>query len=698
MEIIKIAKGYSTDLGKAELGGKAMSLITMTEMGLNVPPAFVIPCKVSLDYLKSDDRDAFMDKVMDKVHEADAWLTKTMLHTPLVAVRSGAPISMPGMMDTILNVGLTQEVTNEWVGRIGVRAVADSKRRLIQMMATTAFDMDGAGFEEILKAARTVAKVETDAELSAPAMASVATQFEGLFINKLGSFPASRAMQLRAAIEAVFRSWNSERAVVYRKLNNIPDDMGTAVTVQAMVFGNAGDTSGTGVYFTRNPATGEDKLYGDFLENAQGEDVVAGIRTPIKLDKLPAKWAWLEGELEMVADKLELFYDDMVDIEFTVMSGKLFILQSRVGKRSAIAACRIAWEMIKDGSLDAKQAFTRVSKEQFKLARRPMIDPAHKAKPMLKGIEASPGVAVGRPVLSSKEAVKAAAKGEKVILVTHETTPDDIAGMSAAVGILTQTGGMTSHAAVVARDMNKPCVVGCTDMDLSLVAAMKTLTLCGTSGRVWGNDKVPVIDASQEVFINGLMDLALTKLGYADAMAFPHSGTRPQVVYAAAFWGQDKAADMVFKALADMGDLSDVILDCSAPDSFSDGDDVDLSFAFGTGAFVKEKEWGCSYLADKLFAFGPHLKGLTVTNFSGMGIDEGMLTKAGYVTVKTVETVADLMTGQPVKVSGAFISKVMGGHDAYQTFLGMLNATGMMFPALPQAVPAEYATFKVLGG
>ena len=334
---------------------------------------------------------------------------------------------MPGMMDTILNVGLTEANLGVWAKRIGERAAWDSYRRLIQMLGATAYGIQMDKFEFQLASVKKQAGVTVDADLTVEHLHVLCSLYSHVFKANVGhEFPQTREEQLKAAIVAVFRSWDNDRAVEYRKINKIDDAMGTAVTVQAMVFGNMGKTSGSGVAFTRDPSTGEPKIMGEYLFDAQGEDVVAGIRTPLKLDDVKAAWC---GELEQLCYKLEAMYVDMVDLEFTVQNGELFILQSRTGKRSARAAFKIAVDLVNEGVIDRGTARSRLTAEQFKVVRRPTIDPAFKVEPALVGLPACPGVVTGKPVFSSQDAINCK---EPCILVTHETTPEDIAGMNAA--------------------------------------------------------------------------------------------------------------------------------------------------------------------------------------------------------------------------------------------------------------------------
>ena len=452
---------------KSLLGGKGANIAEMTNLGVPVPPGFTITTDVCRHHLMSDE---LPDGAREQVDEALRRLEKVagrkfggQQDPLLVSVRSGAAVSMPGMMDTILNLGLNDE-TVEALARISgdARFAWDSYRRFLQMYGDVVLGVEHAGFERILSAARTAANVETDAEIPVEALRDVVSQYRTL-IAQQGSdpFPEAPVDQLWGAIGAVFRSWRNERAIAYRKTYGIPHDLGTAVNVQAMVYGNRGPTSGTGVAFTRNASTGERKLYGEFLVNAQGEDVVAGIRDPLSIDELGNHLPGVYEQLEETAERLEAHYKEMQDLEFTVEDGTLYLLQTRTGKRTARAAVRIAVEMADEGVISREEAVRRVEPERLEQVLHPMVDPDADYQPLAVGNPASPGAAAGRVVFTAREAVEAAGDGgDPVVLVRTETSPDDFEGMVAAVAIVTSRGGKSSHAAVVARGMGKTCVVG----------------------------------------------------------------------------------------------------------------------------------------------------------------------------------------------------------------------------------------------
>ena len=415
----------------------------------------------------------------------------------LVSVRSGAKFSMPGMMDTVLNLGLNTTTINALIKKTGnERFVYDAYRRLITMFGSIVMGIDRQRFEKALEETKEKKGVRLDTELSAEDLKGLVAEFKLIYKKNVGEdFPADPLEQVKKAINAVFGSWFGDRAAKYRKLNNIPDDLGTACNIQSMVFGNLGENSGTGVGFTRDPSTGQRKFFAECLINAQGEDVVAGIRTPLRIEELKKRLPKAYAELNTIYKKLERHYRDMLDIEFTVQEGKLYMLQTRVGKRTAAAALKIAIDMVKEKLIDKKTAVLRIDPQQLDQLLHPTIDPKAQTKVVAKALPASPGAAVGKVVFTAEDAEEAAGKGGKVILVRAETSPEDIGGMNAAQGILTARGGMTSHAAVVARGMGKCCVAGCGAININEVQKYFTvnelivkegdyITLNGTTGEV----------------------------------------------------------------------------------------------------------------------------------------------------------------------------------------------------------------------
>ena len=461
------------------LGGKGANLAEMTNLGIPVPPGFTISTALCMNYLRTNKYpDGLKGEVQKELRHIEKLVGKRFgdaKNPLLVSVRSGACVSMPGMMDTILNLGLS-DTTVEGLAELtqNPRFAYDSYRRFVQTYGEVVLGVKRQSndeqdpFEELIDKLKRRRNVKLDTELGADDWKELIFLFKGMIRERSGAiFPDDPHDQLWGSIEAVFGSWNNPRAIAYRKLNRIPDDWGTAVNVQAMVFGNMGADSGTGVAFTRDPATGERHFYGEYLENAQGEDVVAGLRTPKPIAKLAKEMPEVYRKLDKIQAKLERHYRDMQDLEFTVERGKLWMLQTRIGKRTGFAAVRIAVDMVEEKLISRNQALLRIEPEQLNHLLQPVFDHAEERKAMkegrvlAKGLPAGPGAATGRVVFSAEDAEEWAGKGERVILARIETSPEDIRGMAAAAGILTQRGGMTSHAALVARQMGKVCVAGC---------------------------------------------------------------------------------------------------------------------------------------------------------------------------------------------------------------------------------------------
>lgn len=490
------------------LGGKGANLCEMTNLGLPVPFGFIITTPTCREFFESGNR--LPNRLEQEYRVALDMVEKKMgarfgdPDNPLLfSVRSGAPVSMPGMMNTILNLGLNDDIVEGMAKKTGnPRFAYDSYRRFIQMFADVVLDADSEAFEDVIDEYKKEHGKKVDTDMTAEDWQAII----GIF-KTMANFPQDPFTQLRMAVEAVFLSWHTPRAVVYREMNNIPDNLGTAVNVQAMVFGNFGDDSGSGVAFTRNPSTGEKLFFGEFLFNAAGEDVVAGIRTPEPIEALQERLPEVYDELFKTQLLLENHYRDMQDIEFTVQEGKFYMLQTRSGKRTGRAAIKIAVEMVKEGLITEKEALLRVSPEHVEAFLHPMVDPNAKTDIVAQGLPASPGGATGAVVFSADEAVEQEQAGHKVILVRRETTPEDIHGMKAAEGILTQLGGMTSHAAVVARGMGVCAITGCSDLHIDYKAGTATtddgvvirrgdvITLDGTAGEVMLGD-IPKTEAS----------------------------------------------------------------------------------------------------------------------------------------------------------------------------------------------------------
>ena len=461
---------------RALLGGKGANLAEMTNLGITVPYGFTITTEACTRFYEEDKKlwDDLNKEVTEHIKDLEKENGKTFGSTEdplLVSVRSGAPISMPGMMDTILNLGLNDDAVIGLAKKTdNERCAYDSYRRFIQMFSDVAMELDKNNFENLLTAKKEAKGVKQDTDLDANDLKELVEEYKEKYKELMGEdFPQEPREQLDLAISAVFRSWGNERAILYRKLNDIDDAMGTAVNVQSMVFGNMGDTSGTGVAFSRNPATGENKLFGEYLINAQGEDVVAGVRTPQEIQTLADKMPEVYQQFYETSEKLEQHYKDMQDMEFTIQDGKLFLLQTRNGKRTAQAAVNVAVDMVHEELITKEEAVLRVNpKDLDGLLHPTFTDESIKSnEPIAKGLAASPGAAVGKIAFSAKEAASRAAEGEAVILVREETSPEDLEGMVSAKGILTARGGMTSHAAVVARGMGKCCVAGAGELHVN---------------------------------------------------------------------------------------------------------------------------------------------------------------------------------------------------------------------------------------
>ena len=497
------------------LGGKGANLAEMTNLGMPVPYGFTVSTEACTRYY--DDGRKIGEDIQEQIYEKLGTLEEKSgkkfgdpVNPLLVSVRSGARASMPGMMDTILNLGLNDVVVEGLAKKTGnPRFAYDSYRRFVQMFSDVVMELPKSNFEKIIDEMKEARGIKLDTEFNADDMKEMAAKFKAYYKQEKGEeFPSDPKVQLMEAVKAVFRSWDNPRANYYRRMNDIPYSWGTAVNVQMMVFGNTGDNSGTGVAFTRNAATGENKLFGEFLINAQGEDVVAGIRTPYPISKLEEIMPDVYKQFVEVADRLEKHYKDMQDMEFTIEDGTLFMLQTRNGKRTAAAALKIAVDLVDEGMIDEEEAVMRVEPKQLDSLLHPQFDAAalKKAQAIGKGLAASPGAACGRVVFTAADAKAWSDRGEKVVLVRLETSPEDIEGMDVSEGILTVRGGMTSHAAVVARGMGTCCVSGCGDIKIDEEGKTFTLggqtikegdyiSLDGTTGNIYG-EAIPTVEAS----------------------------------------------------------------------------------------------------------------------------------------------------------------------------------------------------------
>lgn len=498
---------------KSILGGKGANLAEMCSIGVPVPPGFTISTEVCDYYYKHGKKyPAELQKqidanivVLEKAMQAKLGDSNNPL---LVSVRSGAAVSMPGMMDTVLNLGLNDAAVVGFAKKTGNERLAwDAYRRFIDMFGNVVMGVDHEHFEEKLAAIKRKYRAKQDNDLTVSQLKELVGQYKAVYKKYVKkAFPTNAKEQLMAAVNAVFGSWNTERAVVYRRINKITGLLGTAVNVQAMVFGNMGNTSGTGVAFTRNPSTGEKKFFGEFLINAQGEDVVAGIRTPEPIDDLKREMPKIYSQLNDIRNKLEKHYRDMQDVEFTIQEGRLFMLQTRTGKRTGLAAVKIAYDMVKEKMITPKEALIRIEGGQLNQLLFPIFDPvdASKAKMVAKGLPAGPGAASGQVVFTAEDAETWKKKGRKVILVRHETSPEDVAGMDAAEGILTSTGGITSHAAVVARGWGKCCITGCSTLNIDY--AKKRISVGQTT--IKEGDYISLNGTTGEVILGNVKSMA----------------------------------------------------------------------------------------------------------------------------------------------------------------------------------------------
>jgi len=532
---------YFFDEGKGDmksiLGGKGAGLAEMTRISLPVPQGFTITTEVCVEYYKNEKKypqglEEQIEENLKKLEQISKKAFGDSKNPLLVSVRSGALISMPGMMDTILNLGLNDVTIQGIVEKTkNERFAYDSYRRFMQMFGNVVLGVEHDKFEFLLEELKKELKIKLDTEIDCEGLKILVERYKKLIKKETGKdFPQELKAQLKMAIDAVFNSWNTKRAVTYRRINKIPDDLGTAVNVQEMVFGNMGEDSGTGVGFTRNPSTGEKEDYGEYLLNAQGEDVVAGIRTPLPLSNLKNDLPEVYEELIKIVTLLEKHYRDVQDYEFTIEKGKLYLLQTRTGKRTAQAALKIAVDMVEEGIISKEEAILRVEPNQLNQLLHRRIDPKAKVEVIAKGLPASPGAAYGKVVFTADEAEELGKNGERVILVRTETTPDDIHGMVVAQGVLTSRGGMTSHAAVVARGMGKACVAGCSALNINtkkeiisvndlVIKKDEFITIDGGTGEVFLG-KVPTIEPKMSKEFETLLSWAdkIKRLGvYANA-------------------------------------------------------------------------------------------------------------------------------------------------------------------------------------
>lgn len=727
---------YKFEQGTAEgnksqaalLGGKGANLAEMCSLNLPIPAGLTIPTDACVDYMNgsSTAQETLINVIAASVETELTDMFKSEKFDPLFSVRSGSRVSMPGMMDTILNVGITTENLADYRKHLGDRVALDSFRRLIQMFGNVVHGIPNELFEHELDKAKSKkyglsSPPKNDAELTVKHLEKVCDDYLALYESLIGSFPNSLNAQLQDCIEAVFKSWNSPRAVKYRAVNKIPNDWGTAVNVQRMVFGNKNDKSGSGVLFSRNPTTGEPGLYGEYLVNAQGEDVVAGIRTPEKLETMSAQngsWSQMHSELVLFAQGMEDHYNDMQDMEFTVEDGTLYILQTRSGKRSAAASFRIAHDMVEEGKLTKEEAIARVNGKQYLVLNKPQIDNTFKVSPDFTGLPAAGNIATGTAVLSSAAAEKF--KGD-CILVTNETTPEDFGGMVASKGILTATGGATSHAAVVARGMDKTCVVGCTDLIVGkTVKEGDQVTIDGSTGRVWINKDVPVVKMKIDQHVRTIIGWAMT-------------GSTKHMVKVTPEVSADKYDNFVEELAGQIPTDGKVYVDCSklggkyaryilrnllevlksrteltgiiglANESMGNEDAKFLSFLGLSGDEVT---------TDEVVTFKAQMKALDLKKWTfkmkknwtihlPTAADSdaiAKLTSLKWKLVRPIKTLGDLMeVDGMLDVDDATAERLENEGVDLEKFVALLKDAGRTVEKMPKAVSRERMVFEVLG-
>lgn len=665
---IKNGDSYNAEL----LGGKGAALAEMGALGLPVPPGVTISTEVCNNYLtKNIDMDNLVDDVLNHFED----IAHDLGYMPLVSVRSGARVSMPGMMDTVLNVGISGENFEKWVKRIGYDAAADCYTRLITMYSETVLGIPAVVFAD----------------------ATTYTDMLATFKDLTGEeFPQAIEEQLAGAIEAVFNSWNSERAIAYRAMHGYPDHWGTAVNVQQMVFGNANNKSCSGVMFTRDFNTGDAETIIDWLPNAQGEDVVAGTHTPnTKVDLI--HWDQkVYDELGGIAAQLETHYNDMQDIEFTVDSGKLYILQTRNGKRSALAAFKIAHDFEAAGKIDKAEMLRRITAKQYIALHNPSIDPSYKEAPDFTGTGASGSIATGIAVLNSADAVSCK---EDCILVTEETTPNDFPGMAASVGIVTRTGGITSHAAVVARGMDRTCVVGAENLKFGGLEG-KQITIDGATGRVWVGKDVPVIEGNIPAFVEDMVDLALADDDSFFAVA-PESVPNGSTVFVDVS-GSLITQTTLSKALdALKASKSNGILSFGRNNAPNDDDSHFLGFFGVNPNTMSEAEFA---VIAKVLSMGKWTKTFkknwTLYLPSGTGVEvANTLRDQGWKVVTVVNSFkAALSVDGYVVMDAAFTEQLSRENMTFGEIEKLVTEAGREVKELPTPVTKARRLFDVLGG
>lgn len=678
------------------LGGKGAGLNEMIKLGLPVPDVFTIYTEACEAYQLAKVNAGRIRAVAKKAYKE--LKTRNGGVAPIVSVRSGARHSMPGMLSTVLNVGLTSKTFPKLAKRVGDKVAFDCKRRLIQSYATVVFGLPSQPFEDQLQSARDYERVGTDGELSSKTLEQLVARFELILSMKNLSVPDSIEAQLAGAIVAVFASWNNPEAITWRKIHGIPEDGGTAVNVQTMVFGNAEGQSGTGVLFTRDPATGQDCILGEWLPNAQGEDLVSGVRTPQPIATMMDEFKPQFSELLAHADKLEKHYHDMRDIEFTVMDGKLWLLQDRAGKRSDEAAVQIAVDLAKEEQITQADALARIPYSLYAKLRgsgKQIVSPEFDVAPVATGLAASPGIVSGTLALTSVDAIALAAKGP-VILVREQTETKDIAGIDAAAGVITQSGGVTCHAAVCARAVNTPCVVGCEGILVSIAMDNPTtVTIDGSTGKIWFDTDVPIHKT-------GANDAVETLIGWAfdasDAVRQTNVLTGPGQHVMCGSWKDTPDAQLEsLKVLANTEiPMCDVVFDLSDYGRFNHEEDEGLTTMFGVAV---EKSNDASMLNEIEALLSVDGRGALAYLPGGLQTRAPEFKQAGYAVAMEVATIADVFAadGMMTMDEDAML-KIFGTQSAFLRFMEMLKGDGIPMEMLESPITEDELAQKVFGG
>ncbi len=687
--------GESEESDQTVLGSKGAGLNAMVKLGLPVPDGFTIHTEACVAY-QLKPRGTYW-RVKSAAKRAYKELkTRNGGVAPLVSVRSGAKHSMPGMLSTVMNVGLTSKTFPKLAKRFGDKVAFDCKRRLLQSYATVVLVMDPTLFEDEMLIARQAEEVETDGELTSKMLEHTSIKFEKILALHDGELPDTIGEQLVTSIRAVFESWNNPEAIHWRKMHGIPEDGGTAVNVQTMVFGNANENSGTGVLFTRDPATGKNAVFGEWMRNAQGEDLVAGIRTPEPVSEMMENFKPQFSELIHRADLLEKTYRDMRDIEFTVEDGKLWILQDRTGKRSNEATARIAVELVEEEILTRAEAIGRISVAtvaELRGTKKETVSTDWTIKPDAEGLAASPGIVTGRVVRTAKQAVEMAKIGP-VILVRDHTTTADIAGIDAAIGVLTETGGVTCHAAVCSRAINTTCIVGCKGILMKIDLDNPTLiTLDGSTGKVWFDAQVPVETQGPNPYIERLLQWAFDDTG-EQRQTTELTGSRQRVMCAA--WLSDlDARTRSLGALADVEWPETVVFDLSGAERFGRKEDIGLTTMFGEDVTAIDDSAMNAEIDALAAVFG---RGARVYLPGALTVRAQELREAGYKVAMEVTTMADLFGADGlITIEDETIEKIFGNPVALLRMLSLMKTAGSPVEMLKPATSESEIIEKFFG-